>query len=365
MKNCTAFSKYSAWPKAIDRGRTLLPAPSKARPGFQRYPAAFLRRFCRRLAPALAAAFAVLACAGCDARRPEKPFKGLAPESISGERALAETAAFVALGLRDSGTPGAEKAARYLARRLKELGLEPEIDEFVDETLSGPMTFRNVEAGVKGESDRWVLLGCHYDTKSGMPPPFEGANDSGSGVGLLLEIARAAREAAPLTANLMFAFFDGEESLRRYGPDDGLHGSRRLASKLKKRAARDRFAGVFILDMIGDADLTITLPRNCTPELISIVLAAATEQGARSNFRLYRGDIIDDHVPFLEAGMPAVNIIDFEYGSGPGLHDHWHSAGDTMDKLSAQSLETVGRVAVRAIDKLAAGETPRLGGSSK
>lgn len=322
MKSCTASLKFSAWRKTNN---------------------------------SLLALLFSLCAAGCGKRSavPDNPAQLLRPEDISGERALAETAAFVALGPRDAGTAGAENAALHIARRLREIRLEPKIDEFTDNTPAGAATFRNVEAAVKGLSEKWIVLGCHYDTKRGIPPPFEGANDSGSGVGLLLEMARAAKMSEPTEFNLLFAFLDGEECMRSYGKNDGLHGSRRLAAELKRRGLHRRVRAVIILDMIGDANLTVTIPRNCTLTLVSAVFKAAEQEGVREKFGLHPNTITDDHVPFLDGGLAAVNLIDFDYGSVPGLHDYWHTPEDTMDKLSAESLQIVGRTTARLINLLA------------
>jgi len=104
--------------------------------------------------------------------------------------------------------------------------------------------------------------------------------------------------------------------------------------------------------MVGDRDLTITLPGNSTPELVTLVLDAAKEEGARLKFSLLGIALLDDHEPFLRARMPAVDIVDFQYGSAPDKNDYWHTPQDTLDKLSAESLETVGRVTIRTINKL-------------
>ena len=293
------------------------------------------------------------AAAGCaPAPRDPAPPPALPAPDIRGARALDEVRAFVALGSREAGTPGAERAAAYLVRRLGELGLEAEVDEFLDPTPDGPAVFRNVTAAIPGRGPGWVLLLSHYDTKSGMPDSFEGANDSGSSTGLLLEMARAVRALGqPPAASLLVGFLDGEECRKSYGPADGLHGSRRLARRLREQepglAARVR--AVIVLDMVGDRDLTLTLPRNATPPLLAAVLAAAEAEGVRDRFRLHAGDMLDDHVPFLAAGFPAVNIMDFEYGSGPGRNDYWHTAQDALDKLASESLAIVGRVTWRVI----------------
>lgn len=293
------------------------------------------------------------------APKPHPPISSqheFAPLEIKGARAFEDVRRFVELGLRDAGTPGAAQAAAHISRRLEELGLKPETDVFEDTTPDGLRTFRNVTASVHSKSDRWVLLLAHYDTKRGMPEGFEGANDSGSGVGLLLEFARAlAASPNPSPVNIMLGFIDGEECMETYGPNDGLHGSKRLARELRKKADAGgmKISAVIVLDMIGDRDLTVTLPRNASQHLLAAVLDAAAAENARHCFKLYSGNILDDHVPFFEAGFSAVTLIDFEYGSRPGRNDFWHTAEDTMDKLAPESLETVGRVVWRMIWSLA------------
>ncbi len=299
-------------------------------------------------------ALALLFLAAC-APKSNQPASGqheFLPLEIKGARAFEEVRRFVELGQRDAGTPGAAQAAAYLSRRLEEYGLKPEIDVFEDATPDGLRTFRNVTASVQSESDLWVLLLAHYDTKRGMPEGFEGANDSGSGVGLLLEYARVLTASPnPSPVNIMLGFLDGEECMEAYGPNDGLHGSKRLARELRKKADADgmKVSAVIVLDMIGDRDLSVTLPRNAGRHLLAAALDAAEAEGARHCFKLHSGNILDDHVPFLEAGFPAVTLIDFEFGSRPGRNDFWHTAEDTLDKLAPESLETVGRVVWRMI----------------
>jgi Zn-dependent M28 family amino/carboxypeptidase len=105
--------------------------------------------------------------------------------------------------------------------------------------------------------------------------------------------------------------------------------------------------------MVGDRNLTIAIPQNTTPGLVSLALQAAHGEGVREHFSLAQRPVLDDHVPFLEAGMPAVNLMDFQYGSAPGLNDYWHTALDTTDKLSPESLGTMGRVTIRLLDLVA------------
>lgn len=275
------------------------------------------------------------------------------PAGFDGARAFDEVRRFVALGPRDSGSEGARHAAHYLAERLQSFGLEASIDVFSDATPRGRVVFRNVLATIPGRSPNIVAICSHYDTKSGVDDGFVGANDSGSSTGLLLELARVLRDAAPTPWHTLLAFLDGEECMEQYGPHDGLHGSRRLVSTWRLDGRSERVAAALVVDMIGDRDLTVTIPRNGSSVLTALVFEAAAEQGVRDRFALARGAIIDDHVPFLEAGIPAVNIIDFEFGSAPGRNDYWHTAEDTLEKISPESLETIGRVVIRVLNAVA------------
>jgi len=104
--------------------------------------------------------------------------------------------------------------------------------------------------------------------------------------------------------------------------------------------------------MIGDKNLNVTVPRNSTRELVKDLFFAAHQQGVRPAFSLGKGSILDDHVPFMLAGLPAIDVIDFDYGSAPGLNDYWHTMEDTMDKLSVESMQTVGNTILQMVENL-------------
>ncbi len=280
------------------------------------------------------------------------------PHHVDGLSALDEVRRLVELGPRHAGTPGAERAARHIADRLKALGIRTIIEEFRDATPRGEAIFRNVLGVLPGTSDSIIVLLSHYDTKAGISKTFAGANDSGSSTGLLLELARVLHRCQPLPCSFLLAFLDGEECQVRYAENDGLHGSRYLASRMKVDGRARDVRAVLLLDMVGDANLTVTVPRNSSPVLVSLLFDAAREEGVRDKFSLAPIAILDDHVPFLLAGMPAVNVIDFQYGSLPGKNDYWHSVQDTMDRLSHRSLETVGRVVIRLINRLTGAAHP-------
>lgn len=287
--------------------------------------------------------------AGC---RPPAPAPArFDPDRFDGRRAWRDVQRFVAIGPRPAGSPGAAAGAEFIRSELRAAGVEARVDEFTDATPSGPMVFRNVLGRIPGTADSIVMLACHYDTKAGIAG-FVGANDSGSGVGVLLEMARALPGDPAGRPDVLLAFLDGEECQREYGPRDGFHGSRRLASQWQEDGRIRRLRAFILLDMVGDRDLSVTIPRNGTPWLISAVFTAAEAEGCRKYFSLHRSEILDDHVAFLAAGVPAVDLIDFEYGSAPGRNDYWHTREDSLDKIGAESLQRVGRVVIRVLNTL-------------
>jgi glutaminyl-peptide cyclotransferase len=267
-----------------------------------------------------------------------------------GTNALARVRRLCELGPRDALTPGAEAAAKWISAELSAIGLVPDTDTFDDPAPDGTSRiFRNIMVTVPGTGGGHVLLLSHYDTKSGISDTFVGANDGGSSTGLLLELA-AHFARIPASSSVTFAFLDGEECRRTYGESDGLHGSRHLARKM--REAGQGIDAVILVDMVGDRDLRLTLPRNGTARLKTALLDAAASQGLRTKVGLLPYDILDDHQPFLNAGFPAIDIIDFEYGSAPGLRDYWHTDADTVDKLSAESLQVTGAIVIQLVNDL-------------
>ncbi|MFW6152130.1 MAG: M28 family metallopeptidase [Verrucomicrobiota bacterium] len=301
----------------------------------------------------------LLSCRDADKSSPRPGNAEFIPlKRFNPDRAYEEVKNFVALGPRVSGTTGASKAADYIAERLREYGYQPVIDDFIDNTPEGKKTFRNIVAVAAGNTDTAIVLVSHYDTKAGISPDFAGANDSGSSTGLLLELMRTAWNAPANRPDIIGLFVDGEECLQRYSSYDGLHGSRHFVRTLILNRRADRIVAAIILDMIGDQNLNIKIPANSVRDLISETFEAAKREGFRNYFHLSEGYIIDDHVPFLNAGIPAVNLIDFEFGSSPGKNDYWHTTNDTLDKISRKSLEITGRTTLRLVNRLCADAQP-------
>jgi glutaminyl-peptide cyclotransferase len=259
----------------------------------------------------------------------------------------------VAIGPRSSGSDGAKKCAEYIVSKAREYGYEPVVDEWTQNTPSGPVTFRNIYAelpGSKNGGEGFILLASHYDTKK-IPevPEFAGANDAASSTALLLEIMRVVSARPWSGRTLRFVFFDGEEAMVKYSATDGLYGSRRLADHYRKNGLVKQCRAMILLDMVGDRDLTITLPKNTSEELALALLKTAEKQGVKDYISFLPYRMIDDHLPFERLGIPVIDLIDFQYGN---KNEHWHKATDTLDNVSGDSLEIVGNLVLGLIQEL-------------
>ena len=321
-------------------------------------------RRCRRRA--VFARVFLLAAIGAGACGPRTsvttPAFNFEPASFNESNAWEEVAAITGLGERPSGSDAVAAAAAHLADRFRAHGLEPVIDAFDDPSPSGLLTFRNVLATVSGGGSGIIIIGSHYDTKAGIDGVFVGANDSASSTGVLLELARLVQAAGYRGSggpDIVFVAFDGEECAVTYGPTDGFHGSRHMARTLDESGDSRAVRAVIVMDMIGDRDLNIAIPRNSTPALIRLAFRAAEAEGERSRFSLHPNAVGDDHVAFFSRGMPAIDLIDFAYGSRPGANDYWHTENDTLDKLSPESLGVVGRVTVGMLNELIGQDHPQ------
>ena len=194
-----------------------------------------------------------------------------------------------------------------------------------------------------------------------MTTPFVGANDGGSSAAFLLEMARVlARRGNNVTYWLVF--FDGEEALQRWSNTDGLYGSRHFAQELSAQDTLKQVQALILVDMIADAHLDIHREAHSTPWLSDIVFAEAQRFGYGRYFLNSPRAIEDDHVPFLELGVPAVDIIDLDYGP---FNLYWHTRYDTVDKCNPASLAIVARVVLATLAALETTLPSRPGGASQ
>ncbi len=281
---------------------------------------------------------------------------------FDGDRAFGHVRALVEIGPRPSGSAGIEKASQYIARELKSYGLRTIVDEFFPKTPKGKVKMRNIIAEIPGQSPDVIMIGSHYDSKNYSEFRFVGANDSGSSTGALLEIARVlAADAASGKFRPRFTyqlvFLDGEESFCREWSEcldgmDNLYGSRHMVEKLRKEKRIDRTRAFILLDMIGDKNLSIPREQNSSTWLVEAIWSTARELGYEENFPEDTHYITDDHIPFLQAGISSVDLIDFDYGDDE--KEYWHTAEDTLDKLSPGSLKIVGDVLILSLPRIEA-----------
>jgi Zn-dependent M28 family amino/carboxypeptidase len=226
---------------------------------------------------------------------------------------------------------------------MKALGLAVKEQSFEAETPIGPVTTVNLSVFIPGgdgrSQDRLIIAG-HYDTKRFKEFTFVGANDGGSSAAFLIELARVLKNrknAMPIE----LLFLDGEEAVVEWRGTDHTYGSRYYVDAARKAGTLNQIRALILVDMIGDRDLRISRESNSTPWLTDIIWTAA-HRLKRSEFIDRKTPIEDDHLPFLQAGVPAVDIIDLDYPA-------WHTADDTLDKVAPISLQAVGDVLLAAL----------------
>jgi glutaminyl-peptide cyclotransferase len=287
-------------------------------------------------------AFVCLILANSCAKAPSKKIW----TEFSGDKALAHVQNLVDLGPRPPGSDAIVRARAYIEEQLESCGWNVSEQAFVDQTPRGETKFVSLIARY-GVAPKPVFLLCsHYDTKIFDTFRFVGANDGGSSTGLLLELARVLALEPRLAEKIELVFFDGEEAVENFSGTDGIYGSRHFAQELGQTGSAKSFRGGILFDMVGDRSLDITLPPNSPAKIAADILSAAETLKLRNYFTYFDQDITDDHTPLNAIGIPVVDLIDFHYPP-------WHTAEDTMDKLSPQSLQIVGSVAAYYLSELA------------
>jgi glutaminyl-peptide cyclotransferase len=283
---------------------------------------------------------ATLACA--QAQTPPSP-------RFDGNRAYEHVRQLVAIGPRVAGSAGGRQAREYVTKEMAALGLQVREQAFDAATPLGAARMVNLRVAIPGggtnpEAGRLVIAG-HYDTKLFRGFRFVGANDAGSSTAFLIEIARALKDRRnPMPLELLF--LDGEEAVVEWQGDDHTYGSRYYVDEARKNGTLPHIRAMILVDMIGDRDLRILRESSSTPWLTDIIWAAAS----RTNHPEFANEelaVEDDHIPFLRAGIPAVDIIDLGYPA-------WHTEADTLDKVSARSLQVVGDVLLAALPEIEA-----------
>ncbi len=270
--------------------------------------------------------------------------------AVDGARAHARVEKQVAFGPRIAGTSGNFAAREWIAAEATRLGGRIERQTFDDTIGTRIVTLTNLIAHYGPTSGRRIALFAHFDTRpwsdqaadtADHAKPVPGANDAGSGVAVLLEVAEVMKKSQP-KVGVDLVFLDGEDLGRPTEPDEYCRGSRGYALRLPPVGNDARPVAGFLFDMVGDADLGIWDEGNSAARatnLVELVHEAAEATDAKHFNDGIKYTLIDDHVPLLDAGLPAVDIIDFDYRA-------WHTPADLPDQVSAASLAEVSRVAV-------------------
>ena len=262
----------------------------------------------------------------------------------------------VAIGPRPAGSAALLACRRYIVAQLKAAGITSREQPFTATTPTGRVPMANVVAAIPGRRPERIVLATHYDTKLFREFRFVGASDGASSTAAVLELARVLKgRQNEFTIELLF--LDGEEAVVEWSGNDHTYGSQYYVDAAKKNGTLGGLKALILLDMIGDRNLTIRRDSNSTPWLNDIVWASAARLGHRTAFLNAEIAIEDDHLPFVQAGVPSVDIIDLDYAA-------WHTAQDDLDHVSAGSLQTVGDVvldALPAIEKRLATPSRRIG----
>lgn len=265
-------------------------------------------------------------------------FQPKEPISFNGNRAYSDVEKQLAFGPRTPGSAAHQNFIDWLTAELKKYGWQSTIQQ--GEMLGNPI--KNIIAH-HGEESPEIILVAHYDSRlladndpdpNQQSQPVPGANDGASGVAVLIELSRVLPDD---TIPVWLLFTDAEDNGRISGWD-WILGARYFVSTMRVQPK-----AVIVVDMIGDRELNIYKELNSDPELASQIWEVARSLGYEAYFiNEPKHNIIDDHVPFIEAGIPSVDIIDIEY-------PYWHTTQDTLDKISPNSLAVVGETLLQWI----------------
>jgi glutaminyl-peptide cyclotransferase len=267
---------------------------------------------------------------------------------FDGARAYEHVAKLVSFGPRPPASEGIRRSQDYIISQLKNFGCEIDQDDFHASTPKGDVQMKNIIAKAPGTGQGIILLLTHYDTLSSVEN-FVGAEDSASSTGLMIEMARQLCGKKG-SNSVWIAFLDGEEAFVNWNQDnDHTYGSRELAARMALSGELKRVKAVILADMIGQYNLSIQRQSDSPKWLNDLVWKTAARLGYKDIFVSQETQTSDDHDPFLERGVPALDIIDLNDYISAG---YWHTTQDTLDKVSPRSVAIVGHVILESVDEL-------------
>ncbi len=255
---------------------------------------------------------------------------------------------------RFNGSPGHQKAEEFIKQHFAAEAARGnlETDTFTASTPAGFQTMRNYIVKYPGKKDGIIVLASHYETNYPLRDiEFYGANDGAATTALLIEIGNVLRAHPPEGYSVWLVFDDGEEAVKAWGPSDSLYGTRHLAAKWANDGTLGKIKAFLVADMIADKDLNIDHSDNSAPWLNDLLKVAAKNTGHSAYIFKYSEAEEDDHLPFAQRGVPVLDLIDAHYGPSTdatpdGYH---HTAQDTLDKISAKSLQISGDLLLEMI----------------
>ena len=271
--------------------------------------------------------------------------QGAAPATFDSSRAYEHLLRQVGFGPRPAGSAALAQCREYILAELDAAGIETRQDAFDATTPLGRVQMVNVVATIPGRRAERIALATHYDTKLFREFRFVGASDAASSTAAVLELARVLK-ARQNEFTIELLFFDGEEAVVDwYRNNDNTYGSRHYVETARQTGTLAGLKALVLLDMIGDRNLTIRRDSNSTPWLTDVIWASAATLGYQTNFLSEQTTIDDDHMPFVRAGIPSVDIIDLDYPA-------WHTAQDDLARVGARSLQVVGEVVLDALPQI-------------
>jgi Zn-dependent M28 family amino/carboxypeptidase len=269
---------------------------------------------------------------------------GQTPPKFDSSRAWEHLRQMLAIGPRPAGSPAIEQTRKYIKDQLTAIGIKTADQAWDDETPLGRVHMVNLIATIPGAtSDRLAITG-HYDTKLFREFRFVGASDGGSSAAFLIELARVLK-ARPNRMTIELVFLDGEEAVIEWRGNDHTYGSRHYVDAAKRAGALGSLKAMVLVDMIADRDLGMRRDSNSTKWLTDIIWGQAAKMKLDAAFLPAMTTVEDDHLPFLAAGIPSVDIIDLDY-------DAWHTQRDTIEAVSARSLQVVGDVLLASLPQI-------------
>ncbi|MEQ1474579.1 MAG: M28 family peptidase [Candidatus Acidiferrum sp.] len=276
-----------------------------------------------------------------DALPPEKT------GGFDGKLAFQHVAKQVGFGPRPSGSPAIAQTQEYILTQLKSFGCTTEMDAFSTDTPVGRLSMKNILVKIPGEQPGIIMLATHYDTVLRDDIKFVGADDSGSSTGVMLEIARLLCPARGKNA-VWIAFFDGEEAMKVWSETDSRYGSRQMAAKLAASGDITKIKAFLLADLVGSRELHF-MRDPTTKSLTDVVWKTAGRLGYGEHFLEQSAAMEDDHNSFAKRKVPVVDVIDLDREGDVAF---WHTADDTLDKISAKSLAITGHVFLESVKEL-------------